>query len=159
MAQEYLDSPLPRSKIPDQDRWTGRKENPAHSRQYADESNLTGDIKDILSKLDALAGHCERLGRDHCEITVTKLIMTAVAPTMEQAEADLKEMAATKGWNDSVMDMVRKLLIFGDPDTVGEQIAEAVSYGIDGVALDLPVNGHKTERIELLGEIALKALG
>jgi hypothetical protein len=50
-------------------------------------------------------------------------------------------------------------LIFGDADTVGERIAEAVGMGIDGVTVDLPVNGHKTERIELLGKIALEALG
>ena len=36
---------------------------------------------------------------------------------------------------------------------------EAVAYGIDGVTVDLPVNGHNTERIELLGKIALEALG
>ena len=55
--------------------------------------------------------------------------------------------------------MVRKALIFADPDSVGVQIAEAVALGIDGITVDLPINGHNTERIELLGEIALKALG
>ena len=90
---------------------------------------------------------------------VTKLLMVVVAPTLEAAEEDLAAMAELKGWNDGVMDMVRKALIFGDPDTVGERIAEAVGMGIDGVTVDLPVNGHNTERIELLGQIALKALG
>ena len=32
--------------------------------------------------------------------------------------------------------MVRKFLIFGDADTVGERIAEAVALGIDGIAVD-----------------------
>ena len=31
--------------------------------------------------------------------------------------------------------------------------------GLDGITVDLPVNGHNLERIELLGEIARKALG
>ena len=53
--------------------------------QYADESNLTGEVKDIPRKLEALAGHCERLGRDRSEIVVTKLLMIVVAPTMEEA--------------------------------------------------------------------------
>jgi alkanesulfonate monooxygenase SsuD/methylene tetrahydromethanopterin reductase-like flavin-dependent oxidoreductase (luciferase family) len=57
------------------------------------------------------------------------------------------------------MDLVRKALVFGDPDTVGERLAEAVALGIDGVTVDLPVNGHLTERVELLGEVASKALG
>ena len=49
-------------------------------------------------------------------------------------------------------------LIFGDADSVGERIQQAVDMGLDGVTVDLPVNGHNVERIALLGEIALKAL-
>ena len=127
--------------------------------QYADKSNLTGEVAEIPRKLEVLAEHCERLGRDRSEIVVTKLLMIAVAPTMEEAEADLAAIANVKGWNDAIMDMARKILIFGDADTVGERIAEAVSMGLDGVTVDLPVNGHNPERVELLGEIALKALG
>ncbi|MFP8870848.1 MAG: LLM class F420-dependent oxidoreductase, partial [Myxococcota bacterium] len=106
-----------------------------------------------------LAAHCERLGRDRSEIKVTKLLMVMVAPTMEEAEADLAAIATVKGWNDAIMDMIRKALIFGDADTVGERISEAVSMGLDGITVDLPVNGHNPERIELLGQISLKALG
>ncbi len=64
-----------------------------------------------------------------------------------------------KGWNDAVMDMLRKALIFGDADTVGEQIADAVGLGLDGITVDLPVNSHQPERIELLRQVALRALG
>jgi alkanesulfonate monooxygenase SsuD/methylene tetrahydromethanopterin reductase-like flavin-dependent oxidoreductase (luciferase family) len=127
--------------------------------QYADESNLTGEVKDIPRKLEVLAEHCERLGRDRSEIRVTKLLLVAVAPTMEEAEADLAAIAELKGWNDAVMDMTRKALIFGDADTVGERLAEAVDMGLDGITVDLPLNGHNLERVELLGQIALKALG
>ena len=52
--------------------------------QYADESNLVGDNAAIPRKLEVLAEHCERLGRDRSEITVTKLQMIAVAPTQEE---------------------------------------------------------------------------
>ena len=86
-------------------------------------------------------------------------MMVLVAPTMEEAEADLDEIATTKGWNDKAKDVARRILIFGDADTVGERIAEAVALGLDGITVDLPVNGHKLERIELLGRIALEALG
>ena len=79
--------------------------------------------------------------------------------TREEMEADLARVAATKGWNDAVMDMVRKALIYGDPDTVGEEIERAVGLGLDGVTVDLPVNGDLTERVELLGSLCLKALG
>ena len=75
-----------------------------------------------------------------------------------EGRRDLAAIAAVKGWNDSVMDMARKALVFGDADSVGEQIAEAMALGLDGITVDLPVNGHNLERVELLGQIAQKAL-
>jgi F420-dependent oxidoreductase-like protein len=156
---EAANSPAPVSRIPVMIGGQGEKKTLRMVAQYADESNLTGEVKDIPRKLEVLAEHCERLGRDRSEIVVTKLLMVAVAPTMEALEADLAAVATVKGWNDAIMDMVRKTLIYGDADTVGERIAEAVGMGLDGVTVDLPVNGHDVERVALLGEIALKALG
>jgi F420-dependent oxidoreductase-like protein len=158
-AIDAVNSPAPVSKIPIMIGGQGEKKTLRMVAQYADESNLTGEVKDIPRKLEVLAEHCDRLGRDRSEIIVTKLLMLAVAPTMEEVEADLAAIAQLKGWNDSIMNMVRKVLIFGDADTVGERIAEAVGMGLDGITVDLPLNGHNLERVELLGEIALKALG
>lgn len=154
-----VNSPAPVSRIPVMIGGAGEKKTLRMVAQYADESNLTGEVKDIPRKLEVLAEHCERLGRDRREIKVTKLLMIAVAPTMKELEADLAAIAKIKGWNDAIMDMVRKVLIYGDADTVGERIAEAVGMGLDGITVDLPVNGHDPERIALLGEIARKALG
>ena len=158
-ATEAVNSPAPVSRIPIMIGGQGEKKTLRMVAQYADESNLTGEVKDIPRKLEVLAEHCERLGRDRSELVVTKLMMIVIAPTMEEAEADLAAIARVKGWNDGVKDMVRKILIFGDADTVGERIAEAVGMGLDGITVDLPVNGHNLERVELLGQVALKALG
>jgi hypothetical protein len=51
------------------------------------------------------------------------------------------------------------MLVFGDPDTVGEQLAAVKATGVDGFTINLAVNGYKPERIGLLGEIANKVLG
>jgi F420-dependent oxidoreductase-like protein len=155
---DAINSPGPVAPIPIMIGGQGEKKTLRLVAKYADESNLTGEVKDIPRKLEALAKHCEDLGRDRAEISVTKMLMVAVAPTMEKAEADLKAMATIKGWNDAIVAMARTLLIFGDPDTVGEQIADAMRYGIDGVALNLPANGHDPERVGLLGEIARKVV-
>jgi len=154
-----VNSPAPVSKIPIMIGGGGEKKTLRMVAQYADESNLICEVNEIPRKLEVLAQHCERLGRDRSEITVTKLMMIVVAPTMEEAEADLDALAEVKGWNDAIKGMVRDRLIFGDADTVGEILTEAVGLGLDGITVDLPVNGHNVERIELLGEIALKALG
>ncbi len=158
-AVDAANSPAPVSRIPIMIGGQGEKKTLRMVAQYADESNLTGTVEDIPRKLEALDQHCERLGRDRSEVSVTKLMMVAVAPTMKELEADLDALAKTKGMGDNVKDMIRKVLIYGDPDTVGEKIQDAVAMGIDGITVDLPVNGENTERIELLGEIAAKALG
>jgi len=156
---DAINSPAPVSRIPIMIGGSGEKKTLRMVAQYADESNLTCPVEEIPRKLEALAGHCERLGRDRSEIAVTKLMMIVVAPTLEQADADLAAIAETKGWNDQTMDIVKKQLIYGDPDTVGEVLSQAIGMGLDGITVDLPVNGHLTERIELLGEIANEALG
>jgi alkanesulfonate monooxygenase SsuD/methylene tetrahydromethanopterin reductase-like flavin-dependent oxidoreductase (luciferase family) len=137
---------------------SGEKKTLRMVAQYADESNLAGTpAAEIPRKLDALAAHCERLGRDRDEITVTVMQMVCVAPTMEEAEADLAETAAAKGWSNEIVEMAKSILVFGDPDTVGEQLQATMATGIDGLTLNLPANGHTTDRIHLLGEIALAA--
>lgn len=158
-AVDALNEPAPLSKIPIMIGGGGEKKTLRLVAKYADESNLICEIRDIPRKLEALAKHCDDLGRDRSEIKVTKLMMIAVAPTLEEVESDLKAIAQVKGWDDAVADMARQVLIFGDADTVGEQIADAISLGLDGITVDLPLNGHNPERVALLGEIALKAFG
>ena len=157
-VSDAINSPAPISRIPIMIGGTGEKKTLRMVAQYADESNLsTGPIEEIPRKLDALAAHCERLGRDRSEIKVTKLQMVLVAPTMEEAEADVREVAAVKGWNDELIDMVKSILIYGDPDSVGERLQACMDTGIDGLTINLPGNGHNTDRIALLGEIGLTA--
>ncbi len=155
---DAVNSPAPISRIPIMIGGGGEKKTLRMVAQYADESNLICETEEIPRKLEALAAHCERLGRNRDEITVTKLMMVAVAPTMEELEADLDAIAQLKNWPDAIKDMIRGRLIYGDPDTVGEQLADAVAKGLDGLTVDLPLNGHNVERIELLGEIASKVL-
>jgi len=158
-VHEAVNSPPPLSRIPVMIGGSGEKKTLRMVAQYADESNLTGTVEEIPRKLDALDAHCARLGRDRSEITVTKLVMCLVAPTMEEAETDLREMAATKGWPDEALELVRSVAIVGDPDTVGERLSAIMAMGVDGLTINLPANGHKTERIALLGEVAGAAVG
>ena len=157
---DAVNSPAPISRIPVMIGGSGERKTLRLVAQYADESNLaTGPIEEIPRKLDALAAHCERLGRDRSEIVVTKLQMVILAPTMEEADADVRAMAAVKGWDDEMMEMVKGFFIYGDADTVGERLQACMDTGIDGITVDLPVNGHDPERIALLGEIGLAVTG
>jgi alkanesulfonate monooxygenase SsuD/methylene tetrahydromethanopterin reductase-like flavin-dependent oxidoreductase (luciferase family) len=132
--------------------------------QYADESNLTGIAPDeVRRKLDALDAHCQRLGRDRNEITVSWQRTVLIAPTMEQALSDLDAFLATRGGSlDSMSEADREaiigLFIFGDPDTVGEQLESDLARGVDGLTMHLPANGHIEGRVQLLGETAAKVV-
>ena len=56
---------------------------------------------------------------------------------------------------------IRATPAFGDEqERIGgyRHILRAVAKGLDGLTVDLPVNGHDPERIALLGEIAGKVL-
>ena len=157
---DAVNSPVPTSQIPIMIGGSGEKKTLRMVAQYANESNLSrGTAQEIPQKLDALAAHCERLGRNRSEIKVTKLVMCCVAPTMEEAQADVKALSGAKNWTDEVMQMLPHMLIFGDPDTVGEKLQELMSTGIDGLTINLPVNGHNTDRIGLLGQVANAAIG
>ena len=68
-------------------------------------------------------------------------------------------MAEAKGFNDEVIDLIKAVAIFGDPDTVGEKLQEAVAMGLDGLTLNLGFNGQIPGRISLLAEVAGQALG
>lgn len=154
---DAVNVPGPLSKIPIMIGGAGEKKTLRMAAQYADESNLSGTpVNMIPMKLDALAAHCERLGRDRSKIAVTSNQMVCVAPTMEEAEADLAELAAVKGWPSEIAEMAKTILVFGDPDTVGERLQACMDAGVDGLTMNLPVNGHNTERVGLLGEIGLR---
>ena len=155
---DAVNSPPPLSRVPIMIGGSGEKKTLRMVAQYADESNLVRvTAADVPRKLEVLAEHCEAVGRDRSEIDVTALQMVIVAPTMEEAEADVAELAAVKGWDEEIASMVKSMLIFGDADTVGEHLQGVMDAGLDGLTVDLPVNGHNLDRIALLGEIGLTA--
>ncbi len=157
---DAVNSPPPVSRIPIMIGGNGEKKTLRMVAQYADESNLVGIPPDqVARKFDALAGHCERLGRDRSEIKVTAMAMCNIAPTMEEADADLRATAAVKGWNDETIEMLKGMLVHGDPDTVGETLEAYMATGLDGLTLNAPGNGHVPGRVALLGEVANRVIG
>lgn len=156
---DAMNFPAPVSRIPIMIGGNGEKKTLRMVAQYADESDLAGGpIEDIARKLEVLDEHCARLGRNRSDIKVSKLQMVCVAPTMEEAHQDLVEIAQAKGWSTELVEMMKAVLIYGDPDTVGEKLLAALNTGIDGLSINLPANGHKTERIALLGEVTQRAV-
>ncbi|MEQ8841863.1 MAG: LLM class F420-dependent oxidoreductase [Acidimicrobiales bacterium] len=149
---DAINSPAPVSRIPVMIGGNGEKKTLRMVAQYADESNLTCEIAEVPRKLDALAAHCESLGRDRSEIKVTKLVMMVIGRTMEEARASVDTFIETHGWPAEVAELMAPRMTLGGPDEIGEAIQQMVDVGIDGVTLNLAANAHDPELVALAGE-------
>jgi F420-dependent oxidoreductase-like protein len=155
-AVDAINSPPPVGRIPVMIGGGGERKTLRMVAQYADESNLIAEVADLPRKLDALATHCEALGRDRAEITVSWQRSACIAPTMEQAQAELDGYFARRGLDLTSMSAEERAFFtarfaIGDPDTVGEQFAEWLTTGVDGFTVNMPANGHVEGRVDLLG--------
>jgi alkanesulfonate monooxygenase SsuD/methylene tetrahydromethanopterin reductase-like flavin-dependent oxidoreductase (luciferase family) len=162
-VKDTINHPAPLSKIPVMIGGSGEKKTLRMVAQYADESNLTCPLDEVPRKLEALAAHCERLGRDRSEITVSKHVNVGVADTHEQAYAELARFLGDRGLDLSTMDdetkeLILAMVIWGDESEVGEQLTEVLALGVDGLTMSLPGNGYLPERVEQLGAVASKVL-
>jgi F420-dependent oxidoreductase-like protein len=162
-VSEAINSPAPLGRIPILIGGGGEKKTLRLVAQYADESNLICAADEIPRKLDALAGHCEAVGRDRSEITVSYQGRACVAPTHDQAVADLDHFLASRGLDPATMSeedagFVRAAVPHGDPDEIGELFSGFLATGVDGFTVSAPANGFVPGRVELLGQTLTKVL-
>lgn len=155
---DAINSPAPISKIPVMIGGNGEQKTLRMVAQYADESNLTCDISEVPRKLEMLDAHCQKLGRKRSEIKVTKLVMGVIGRTHEDAEAAAALFVSNHGWPANTIDLLRPRMTLGDADSFGEQIAEFIDAGLDGVTINLVANAHDPEMIALAGRAADAAI-
>jgi F420-dependent oxidoreductase-like protein len=153
---DAINRPAPLSRIPVMIGGSGERKTLRMVAQYADLGNLTCEPAEVPRKVEALAGHCERLGRDRSEITLSWNRVVCVAPTTAEAEAERDAYLAGRGMEwanlpEELQDMIDGMIVVGDPDTVAERFAEWKALGVDGFTVSLPANTHLPERVELLG--------
>ena len=130
---------------------------------YADESNIICQPSEAARKLDALAEHCESVGRDRSEVVVSLQASCCIAPTHEQAIAEADVYLAARGIDMSSLseaeaNQIRSMIVLGDPDEVGETFSGRMIDGVDGFTVNSPANGHIEGRVELLGEVLRKVV-
>ncbi|MEM9517614.1 MAG: LLM class F420-dependent oxidoreductase [Actinomycetota bacterium] len=155
-VSEAINEPPPVGKIPVMIGGGGERKTLRMVAQYADESNIICAPDEIDRKLDALAGHCDALGRDRSEITVSWQKSACIAPTADQAKEEMFAYFERRGLDVTSMPEEQQAaftsnFIWGDPDTVGEEFAKALVPGVDGFTINMPANGHIHGRVELLG--------
>jgi F420-dependent oxidoreductase-like protein len=147
-VRDAVNSPAPVGRIPVMIGGGGERKTLRMVAQYADESNIICGLDEIPRKLAALAEHCERLGRDRSEITVSYQTSACIAPTHEQAVAEM----------DATIERIPQLgarratAIVGSPEEVAAVYERILATGVDGVTVNLPCNGHIEGRVALLGQ-------
>ncbi len=162
-VQAAINNPAPISKVPVMVGGSGERKTLRMVAQYADLGNLTCEKAEVPRKVEALAAHCEALGRDRSHIKLSWLRRAVIAPTMELARAELAEFMAPRGIDLSTADeatrsFVESNFVLGDPDHVGETLTNDLSTGVDGYVLSLVANGHIPERVALLGQTLSRVL-
>ncbi|CAN5668620.1 LLM class F420-dependent oxidoreductase [soil metagenome] len=163
-VSEAINSPAPVGKIPIMIGGGGEKKTLRLVAQFATDSNLICGVDEIPRKLAALDGHCEDLGRDRSEITVSYQGMACIAETHDQAVKELDEFLGHRGLDVASMSEedaagIRGMVPHGDPDEIGELFSEHLATGIDGFTCAAPANGHVEGRVTLLGETLSKVVG
>src|SRR2546428_5329028 len=89
--------------------------------QYADMSNIFGDVATVRHKLDVLQRHCEAVGRDPNSIVKTRLGSLIIRGTDADAERALERRMKVPGVNP---EWVRSGYIVGGPERVREQVQQ-----------------------------------
>jgi F420-dependent oxidoreductase-like protein len=160
---DAINHPAPISRVPIMIGGSGEKKTLRMVAQYADESNLTSSPDELPRKLEVLAQHCETIGRDRSEITMSQHCNVVIAPTHEQAFEEFADALAVRGMDlrggdESLREMILGMVILGDPDEVGERLAAMMAKGAQGLTMSAPANGFVPDRVELLGEVASKVV-
>lgn len=154
-VRDAVNSPAPLSRVPVMIGGGGERKTLRMVAQYADESNIICAPDEIGRKLDALAAHCENLGRDRSEITVSLQTSACIAPTREQAQQEFEAYLV----RNPRAEPRRASTIVGAPEDVAARFADLLATGIDGFTVNAPANGHLPGRVELLGQTLAPLIG
>ena len=163
-VKDAINEPQPVGRIPVMIGGSGEKKTLRMVAQYADESNLTSPAEQLPRKLDVLAQHCERVGRNRSEITLSQHLNVVIASTMDDAYKQVVDFLRGRGLDVEAMDDdsrngILNMVVWGDEDQVGEKLTEVVGLGAQGITASLPGNGHEPDAVEQLGRTASKVLG
>ncbi len=110
--------------------------------QYADFCNITGDVATIGHKVEVLRRHCQEVGRDPAEVTVSRLstcVLTGSEHETRSTRAFLREAVGEEsGFN------------VGGEDELLEQIEELRGAGVEYFIFNMPTSD--ADAVRRLGE-------
>jgi F420-dependent oxidoreductase-like protein len=132
---------------------SGEKKTLRMVAQYADGSNMFGDVDRIRHLVGVLEDHCANHDRDPSEITKTRLGTLILHDTADSAIKAKEERLA--GHPDPAR--AGAMMSAGDPDTIGEEIQGYLDAGLDGLIFNMP-EVYDLDQVARAGELLKKVI-
>jgi F420-dependent oxidoreductase-like protein len=142
-VENALNNPRLRPSIPIMLGGGGEQKTFRLAAAFADHLNIICDRHDIPRKVAALRQRCDEAGRDPATLPTSFLASVAVLESQATADALLE----------TVPPQVRGRFFAGTADRVAEQLKEGVlDQGIDGLTINMVINGHQPGVVTAAGE-------
>ena len=165
-VNDAINQPPPVGRIPIMIGGSGEKKTLRMVAQYADESNLTSQLRRDAPQARrarrALRAARPRPLGDHGEPAPQRLHRRHPRRRRRRRRGVPRATAASTSppWTTtSPRRHPRDRGVWGDEDEVGEKLSTIMELGADGITCSLPGNGHIPEKVEQLGRTAAKVLG
>jgi alkanesulfonate monooxygenase SsuD/methylene tetrahydromethanopterin reductase-like flavin-dependent oxidoreductase (luciferase family) len=118
--------------------------------QYADYCNIFGDVDEVAHKVSVLRGHCEAVGRDPGEVTVSRLSTLVLTASDDETAAVKDFLRQATGEEPSGSDV-------GTPDDLVARFESLGAAGVEYCMFNVPTGTPETVR--QLGKVLVGALG
>jgi F420-dependent oxidoreductase-like protein len=164
-VEDAINEPRIRNDLPILLGGSGEKKTFRLAAQFADHLNIICNAAEIPRKLEALDARCEEVGRDRSTLETSYLAFVIIDESGDRARQLQQEFLLTQGVDlstasDEERAAATQRQFCGSPDEVAEQIQTRVlDKGIDGIVLNLVVNGHEPGIVELTGRTLRPLVG
>ncbi len=164
-VEDAINEPRIRNDLPILLGGSGEKKTFRLAAQFAHHLNIICNAAEIPRKLEALDARCEEVGRDRSTLETSYLAFVIIDESGDRARQLQQEFLLTQGVDlstasDEERAAATQRQFCGSPDEVAEQIQTRVlDKGIDGIVLNLVVNGHEPGIVELTGRTLRPLVG
>jgi F420-dependent oxidoreductase-like protein len=107
--------------------------------QYADMCNLFGDAATIAHKVEVLRGHCDAVGRDPSEVTVSRLATLVLTENEQETATTIDFLRQVTGESPSGSNV-------GTADELVAQVEELAADGVEYFIFNMPTGTADTVR-------------
>jgi F420-dependent oxidoreductase-like protein len=118
--------------------------------RYADMSNIFGDPATVAHKVEVLRGHCQAVGRDPSEVTVSRLSTLMLTQSDEETAATKDFLRQVTGEEPSGSDV-------GTADDLLARVEALAGAGVEYFIFNLPTGSP--ESVRRVGELLVGAFG